>query len=103
MVLDVVRPLENALHEQALLNGSRVDLHPNNLGRTGAKHLQSVKAVVCSKIENSATGWDGHVLGQHIAPTLYAEIRIPNRPPPDSGARIEGSVHGGARRHAKPS
>src|SRR5262249_7231361 len=103
MVFGVVRPLENALHEQALLDGGRVDLHPNNLIRTGAKHLQGVKTIVRSTIENSAATWDRQVLGQHMAPTQYSEIWIPNRPPPDSGARIKGGVHIGAGSQPNPS
>src|SRR5262245_7166487 len=91
-VLGVVGPFENALHEQALLDEGRVDFHANDLVCAGAKHLQGVKAVVCTKIESSATVWNRHVLGQHMTPSQHSEIWIPNRAPPDSCARIEGRV-----------
>src|SRR5882762_3564056 len=86
-----------------LLNGGRIDFHPYNLARAGAKHLQGVKAVVCPKIENSTAMWDGDILSQRLPPTQRAEIWIPNRPPADSGARIEGGVRSCAREQTMAS
>jgi len=76
-------------HEQALLDDGRSISTQQPHAPTGAKHLQGVKAVVCSQIETRPP-LDRNVFLRGYGANAECEFWIPNRSPPDSGARIEG-------------